>query len=86
MARRGIHTHLGHTMVRSEVDKAVTAGGEFRADLMVTFKVELICIADAADHRTLVYRTPTRNIMLPSSRLFHCAKRAFEQRYLQHYR
>ncbi len=168
MARRGIHTHLGHKMVRFDADTVVTAGGEFRADLIlfmpgmtgnawfdqtdlprspgglvqadahcrvadwpgvyvvgdsgsfpgpdwmpkqahmadlqaraaavnlladlagrpsaVTFKVELICIVDAVDHGTLIYRTPTRNIMLPSSRLFHWAKRAFEKRYLQQYR
>lgn len=168
MAKRGIHTHLGHKMVRMEADKVVTAGGEFRADLIlfmpgmtgnawfdatelprslgglvqadahcriagwpgvyvvgdsgsfpgpdwmpkqahmadlqaraaavnlladlegrpssVTFKVELICIVDAVDQGTLIYRTPTRNIMLPSSRLFHWAKRAFEKRYLQQYR
>ena len=52
----------------------------------VTFKVELICIVDAVDQGTLIYRTATRNIMLPSSRLFHWAKRAFEKRYLQQYR
>lgn len=50
------------------------------------FKVELICIVDAIDHGTLVYRTPTRHFMLPSSRLFHWAKRAFEWHYLRQYR
>jgi sulfide:quinone oxidoreductase len=50
------------------------------------FKVELICIVDAIDHGTLVWRTPERNVLLPSSRLFHWAKRAFEWNYLRQYR
>ncbi len=50
------------------------------------FKVELICIIDAIDHGTLVWRTPTRNVLLPSTRLFHWAKRAFEWHYLRQYR
>ncbi len=51
-----------------------------------TFKVELICIIDAIDHGTLVFRSPTRQLILPSSRLFHWAKRWFEGRYLRQYR
>jgi sulfide:quinone oxidoreductase len=51
-----------------------------------TFKVELICIIDAIDHGTLVWRTPQRNIILPSTRLFHWAKRWFEGVYLRKYR
>jgi len=51
-----------------------------------TFKVELICIIDAIDHGTLVWRTPQHNIILPSSRLFHWAKRWFESAYLRKYR
>ncbi len=51
-----------------------------------TFKVELLCIIDAIDRGTLVWRTPARNIVLPSSRLFHWAKRWFEGRYLKKYR
>ena len=51
-----------------------------------TFKVELICIIDAIDHGTLVFRSPTRQIILPSSRLFHWAKRYFEGVYLRKYR
>jgi sulfide:quinone oxidoreductase len=51
-----------------------------------TFKVELICIIDAIDHGTLVFRSPERQIILPSSRLFHWAKRYFEGRYLTQYR
>jgi len=35
MARRNITTHLGHKMVRFEVDKVVTEGGEFAADLIL---------------------------------------------------
>jgi sulfide:quinone oxidoreductase len=51
-----------------------------------TFKVELICIIDAIDHGTLVFRNERRNLILPPSRLFHWAKRLFEWRYLQQYR
>ena len=52
----------------------------------VTFKVELICIVDAVDHGTLIWRTPERNWLLPSTRLFHWAKRGFEWNYLRQYR
>jgi sulfide:quinone oxidoreductase len=51
-----------------------------------SFKVELICIVDAIDHGTLIWRTPERNWLLPSSRLFHWAKRGFEWNYLRQYR
>lgn len=51
-----------------------------------TFKVELICIVDAIDHGTPVFRTEQRNLMLPSSRLFHWVKRGFEWNYLRQYR
>jgi sulfide:quinone oxidoreductase len=51
-----------------------------------TFKVELICIIDAISQGTLVWRTPARNFILPSSRLFHWAKRWFEGVYLRKYR
>ena len=51
-----------------------------------TFAVELVCIVDALDRGTLVWRTPERNGLLPSGRLFHWAKRAFEWNYLRRYR
>ena len=50
------------------------------------FKVELVCIIDAIDQGTLVYRTEQRQIVLPPSRLMHWAKRSFERRYLKQYR
>lgn len=53
---------------------------------VATFKVELLCIIDAIDHGTLVWRTPKRNVILPSMRLFHWAKRWFEHAYLKKYR
>ncbi len=49
------------------------------------FRVELVCVVDSLDSGTLVYRTPTRNILLKSS-LFHNAKSFFERRYLARYR
>lgn len=51
-----------------------------------TFKVELICIIDAIDHGTLVFRNASRQIILPPSRLFHWLKRWFEGMYLRKYR
>jgi sulfide:quinone oxidoreductase len=51
-----------------------------------TFRVELVCIIDAIDHATLVFRNEKRQMILPSSRLFHWAKRGFEHAYLKKYR
>lgn len=51
-----------------------------------TFEVELMCIVDALDRGTMIWRTPGRNWLLPSTRLFHWAKRGFERKYLQQYR
>lgn len=50
------------------------------------FKVELICIVDTIDKGILVYRDLKRSILLPSSRLFHWAKRYFEGHYLKAFR
>lgn len=51
-----------------------------------TYKVELMCIVDSSNSGMLVARTPKHNIVLPSSRVFHWAKRFFEKRYLAKYR
>ena len=71
--------------------QAVAAAANLSADLQgrassATFKVELICIVDAIDHGTLIWRTPDRNWLLPSTRLLHWAKRGFEWNYLRAYR
>ncbi|AFS52300.1 NAD(P)/FAD-dependent oxidoreductase [Leptospirillum ferriphilum] len=50
-----------------------------------TFRVELVCVVDSFDSGTLVYRTPTRNVLLQNP-LFHHAKAYFERRYLARYR
>ena len=50
------------------------------------FKVELVCIIDAIDHGTLVFRNERRQLVLPPTRMMHWAKRAFERRYLAMYR
>lgn len=55
-------------------------------DARATFPVELACIIDALDQGTLVWRTPTRNLVLPPLRLMHWAKRGFEWFYLRRYR
>jgi sulfide:quinone oxidoreductase len=51
-----------------------------------TFKVELLCIIDSLRQGTLVWRTPTRNIIVPPLRILHRAKRWFEGAYLKKYR
>jgi sulfide:quinone oxidoreductase len=71
--------------------QAAAAAENLLADLQgrpanATFKVELICIVDAIDHGTLIWRTPDRNWLLPSTRLLHWAKRGFEWNYLRQYR
>jgi len=35
MKRRGVHTHLGHKLVRFDANKVVTEGGEISADLIL---------------------------------------------------
>ena len=50
------------------------------------FKVELVCIVDSNDKGMVVSRTETKNIILPSSVLFHWAKRLFEWWYLRQYK
>ena len=50
------------------------------------FKVELMCIIDALDQGTLVFRNPQRQWVLPPTRLMHWAKSRFERRYLARYR
>lgn len=48
-------------------------------------RVELICIVDSLDSGMLVYRDTKRSIVLPSNRVMHWSKRAFERRYLRAY-
>lgn len=50
------------------------------------FKIELMCIVDSMDKGMLVSRTESKNVMLPSCRPFHWAKRGFEKMYLRKYR
>ncbi|HEX9195932.1 MAG TPA: FAD-dependent oxidoreductase [Azonexus sp.] len=50
------------------------------------FKIELICIVDTVDKGIMVYRDLKRSLLLPSSRLFHWAKRYFEGHYLKAFR
>jgi sulfide:quinone oxidoreductase len=51
-----------------------------------SFGVELLCIIDANDRGMLVWRTERHNLVLPSSRTLHWAKRGFEWWYLRRYR
>lgn len=50
-----------------------------------TFRVELVCIVDAHDSGMLVARTERHSLVLPASRVFHWAKRAFERLYLRRF-
>ncbi len=49
-------------------------------------RTELVCIVDTMDSGILVYRDIKRSWVLPSSRLFHWAKRFFEGHYLRAFR
>lgn len=55
-------------------------------DNMESFKHELICIVDTLSHGILVKRNEKGCTLLPSCRLMHFAKRAFEWWYLRQYR
>jgi len=50
------------------------------------FRVELVCIVDSNNSGMLVARTATRNLVMPSMRLFHWMKRFFEWWYLHKFR
>ncbi len=76
--------HMADLQARAAVGNLLA---EFRGQApRETFKVELVCIVDAMDRGMLVARTEKHNLMLPSSRLFHWLKRAFEWWYLRPYR
>ena len=71
--------------------QAAAAAANLLADLRgavsnQTFKIELVCIVDALDRGTLIFRDLRRNVLLPPARVFHRAKRAFEWYYLRRYR
>jgi sulfide:quinone oxidoreductase len=55
------------------------------APATAVFRSEIICIMDGLDKAMLVVRTEKRSIILPASRVFHWAKRAFEGHYLRQY-
>ena len=76
--------HMADLQARAAAQNLLAgwAGGAQEA----TFKVELMCIIDALDTGTLVWRTPTRNVLLPPLRIFHWLKERFEKRYLAQYR
>lgn len=76
--------HMADLQARAAAQNLLAgwAGGAQEA----TFKVELMCIIDALDTGTLVWRTPQRNLLLPPLRIFHWLKGRFETRYLAQYR
>ena len=76
--------HMADLQARAAVGNLLA---EFRSEApRKTFKVELVCIVDAMDRGMLVARTEKHNLMLPSSRLYHWLKRAFEWWYLRPFR
>ena len=69
--KRGAEAHYSQT---------VCAGLALRGQAAsATSKVEPLCIIDALDHGTLVFRNAKRQILLPPSCEFHWEKRWFEQ-------
>ncbi|MCG3168697.1 MAG: Sulfide-quinone reductase [Pseudomonadales bacterium] len=54
--------------------------------VQAAFRAELMCIIDALDSGTLVWRTERRTVTLPPMRAMHWAKRFFERVYLAKYR
>ena len=76
--------HMADLQARAAVGNLLA---EFRSEApRKTFKVELVCIVDAMDRGMSVAGTEKHNLMLPSSRLFHWLKRAFEWWYLRPFR
>ena len=76
--------HMADLQARAAAENLL--GGLNGRTPAATFKVELICIIDAIDHGTVVFRNERRQVILPSSRLFHWVKRGFEGAYLRKYR
>lgn len=71
--------------------QAVAAAQNLLGDLRgtptsATFDAELMCIIDTLNRGSLVWRTSSRNWLLPSMRLLHWTKRLFEWKYLRQYR
>jgi sulfide:quinone oxidoreductase len=61
--------------------------GEFTGKMPeASYKAELMCIIDSRDKGMLVTRTEKRSVLLPSTIIFHWAKRFFEWLYLRKYR
>ena len=61
--------------------------GEFAGNTPeASYKAELMCIIDSRDKGMLVTRTEKSSLLLPSTILFHWAKRFFEWLYLRKYR
>lgn len=63
---------------------AANLTAELRGEAVTArFKIELMCVVDSLNKGMLVWRTPTRSLVLPSCRLWHWAKRLFERWYLR---
>jgi len=66
---------------------AANLSAELRAEpVQARFKIELMCVVDSLDKGMLIWRTPTRSLLLPSCRLWHWVKRFFERWYLRQLR
>lgn len=66
---------------------AANLSAELRgAPVQARFKIELMCVVDSLNKGMLVWRTPTRSLVLPACRLWHWAKRFFERWYLRQLR
>jgi len=78
------HAHMADLQARAAAENLLLALDGKPAT--ARFKIELICIVDTVDKGIMVYRDLKRSLLLPSSRLFHWAKRYFEGHYLKAYR
>lgn len=76
--------HMADLQARAAAENLLLALDGKRAS--ARFKIELICIVDTVDKGIMVYRDLKRSLLLPSSRMFHWAKRYFEGHYLKAYR
>jgi sulfide:quinone oxidoreductase len=72
--------HMADLQGATAADNALLAlSGKEAAE---RFRPEIVCIVDTLSSGVLVYRTPSRAIVLPNP-LWHAAKRAFEWHYLR---
>lgn len=81
MSKQAHQAGLQALAVAANID-AIESGEEANTP----FKPEMMCIVDALDAGTLVFRNEHFDFVLPNSRIAHWLKRAYERHYLTTYR